>query len=159
MAAPAPAEEPLDLHQLTDVVNRLRRALRTSIRTDYPWETLPMAQVEVLQTLAEASPTRVSDLASRMRLAQSTVSGLLGQMMAASLVERSIDTSDRRQSVVTLTEQGKAQLADWQQAHERRLASAVTDLASGDRAAIATALPALDRLVARLRDPGSSSSL
>lgn len=155
MASDAPAENTPDMHQLTDVVNRLRRALRTSIRSDYPWETLPMAQVEMLQTLAEASPTRVSDLASRMRLANSTVSGLLGQMLVAGLVERSIDPADRRQSVVTLTEPGKAQLADWQQAHELRLTAAVTGMSDADRAVIAAALPALDRLVGRLQ-PGET---
>ena len=42
-----------DARQLTDVVTRLRRALRKSIRTDYPWESLPMAQVELLMSLAD----------------------------------------------------------------------------------------------------------
>lgn len=40
--------------QLTDVITRLRRALRSSIRSEFPWEALPMAQVELLQTLAPA---------------------------------------------------------------------------------------------------------
>lgn len=153
MASDAPAQNTPDMHQLTDVVNRLRRALRTSIRSDYPWETLPLAQVEMLQTLAEASPARVSDLATRMRLATSTVSGLIGQMLALGLVERSIDPADRRQSAVTLSEPGKAQLADWQRAHELRLTAAVHGISDSDRAAISAALPALDRLVAQLQ-PG-----
>ena len=36
-----------DASALTHVITRLRRALRRSIRSDYPWESLPMAQVEV----------------------------------------------------------------------------------------------------------------
>lgn len=150
MATGAAGGNAPDMHRLTEVVNRLRKALRTSIRTDYPWETLPLAQVEMLQTLAESSPTRVSDLATRMRLAQSTVSGLLGQMLTAGLVERSVDPTDRRQSVVTLAEAGRKQLTDWQQAHEQRLSAAVEALSSRDRAAIAAAVPALEHLVERL---------
>ena len=39
--------DPTTTRVLTEVVNRLRRTLRTSIRADYPWETLPMAKVEL----------------------------------------------------------------------------------------------------------------
>src|SRR5579872_1762568 len=137
-------------YALTEVIARLRRALRASIRSDYPWESLPMAQVELLQSLAEHSPARVGDLAVRLRLAPSTVSGLIGQMMAAGLVERGTDPSDRRAAVVVLSADGRQQLAEWHAAHRRRIAAALGDLGSGERAAIDAALPALSHLVDRL---------
>jgi len=62
---------------LTEVVTRLRRALRTSIRTDYPWESLPMAQVELLLALDEHGLVRVGELATLLRLAPNTLSGLV----------------------------------------------------------------------------------
>ena len=34
---------------LTGVITRLRRVPRSSVRQEFPWEALPMAQVEVLQ--------------------------------------------------------------------------------------------------------------
>ena len=40
-AAPRVVEQPAEAHGLTDVVARLRRVLRSSIRSDYPWESLP----------------------------------------------------------------------------------------------------------------------
>src|SRR6202035_313566 len=89
-----------DAQQLTDVVTRLRRALRTSIRTEYPWESLPMAQIELMQSLREASPARVGDLAARLRLSASTVSGLISQLMTAGLVVRGTHQDDRRAAVV-----------------------------------------------------------
>jgi DNA-binding MarR family transcriptional regulator len=137
-------------YALTEVIARLRRALRASIRSDYPWESLPMAQVELLQSLAEHSPARVGDLAARLRLAPSTVSGLISQMMAAGLVERGTDPGDRRAAVVELSVDGRRQLADWHSAHRRRIADALGDLEAGERAAIDAALPALSRLVERL---------
>ncbi|MFF4604803.1 MarR family winged helix-turn-helix transcriptional regulator [Streptomyces sp. NPDC001339] len=144
-----------DARLLTEAVTRLRRALRASIRTDYPWETLPMAQVELLQVLAEHSPARIGDLATRQRLAASTVSGLVGQMINAGLVARAVDSADRRASVVTLTEAGKEQLAAWNRAHENRLDAAWEALDDTDRAAVRAALPALFRLAEHLEDPGT----
>jgi hypothetical protein len=51
---------------LTGAITQLRRALGASMRTDIPWETLPMARVEVLQTLADVSSVRIGDLAERL---------------------------------------------------------------------------------------------
>ena len=139
-------------YTLTDVVARLRRVLRASIRADYPWESLPMAQVELLQSLAEAAPARVGDLATRLRLAPSTVSGLISQMMTAGLVERGTDPADRRVAVVEPSEHGRRQLADWHAAHRERIAAALGDLEPRERAAIDAALPALAQLVDRLAE-------
>jgi DNA-binding MarR family transcriptional regulator len=147
-----------DARRLTDAVTRLRRALRASIRTDYPWETLPMAQIELLQVLAEHSPARISDLAARQRLAASTVSGLIGQMIGAGLVARGVDPADRRASVVTLTNLGHDQLTAWTAAHERRLDTALAALDDHDRAAVLAALPGLTQLAEHLDDTDDTTA-
>ncbi|MEU6479131.1 MarR family winged helix-turn-helix transcriptional regulator [Streptomyces sp. NPDC047017] len=157
VTASRPAGTEPEARQLTEAVTRLRRALRSSIRTDYPWETLPMAQVELLQVLGEHSPARISDLAARRRLAPSTVSGLIGQMIAAGLVTRDVDPADRRASVVALTAAGHEKLAAWTTAHERRIDVALTALGSSDRAAIAHALPALFQLAEHLGEPATDA--
>jgi DNA-binding MarR family transcriptional regulator len=141
-----------DAYQLTDVVTRLRRALRTSIRTEYPWESLPMAQIELMQSLREASPARVGDLAARLRLSASTVSGLISQLMTAGLVVRGTHQDDRRAAVVELTPAGIERLADWQAAHQRRIGAALDQLSAEDRDAVTAALPALAKLVGHLRE-------
>lgn len=146
-----------DARLLTDAVTRLRRALRTSIRTEYPWETLPMAQVELLQVLGEHSPARVGDLALRQHLAASTVSGLIGQMITSGLVVRDVDPADRRASVVTLTDAGRAQLDAWSRAHERRMDAALATLGATDRAALKAALPALFHLAEHLGELGEGA--
>ena len=142
-----PATGEATAQQLTDVVTRLRRALRTSIRTEYPWEALPMAQIELMQALSDRSPARVGDLAARQRLSTSTVSGLIGQLMSAGLVVRGTHADDRRVAVVELTEAGRRQLADWQSAHQRRIGAALERLEGAEQEAVAAALPALAKLV------------
>ncbi|WP_441246720.1 MarR family winged helix-turn-helix transcriptional regulator [Kitasatospora sp. McL0602] len=141
--------------RLTDVITRLRRALRSSIRTDYPWESLPMAQVELLQTLA-AAPLRVGELAARQRLAPNTVSGLVGKLLEAGFVDRQADPGDRRTARIALTEAGHQQLRDWQRAHERRLADALESLSPANREAVMNALPGLEQLAKALAGAGGT---
>jgi len=144
-----------DAQQLTDVVTRLRRALRTSIRTDYPWESLPMAQVELLMALEDHAPAKIGRLAELQRLAPNTVSGLVQQLVEAGLASRETDPADRRVARVTLTEAGHIQLAEWKAAHERRIGSALDRLDAADREAIMVALPGLDQLVEQLTKPNA----
>jgi DNA-binding MarR family transcriptional regulator len=148
-AAANAAVDPAQVQRLTDVVTRLRRALRSSIRTDYPWESLPMAQVELLQTLA-AEPLRVGELAARQRLAPNTVSGLIGKLLDSGFVDRQADPGDRRTARIALTEAGHRQLADWQRAHERRMAVALNAIPAEDSDAIIRALGGLEQLASAL---------
>ena len=142
-----------DARTLTEVLTRLRRALRTSIRTDYPWEALPMAQVELLMALADHAPAKIGQLASLQRLAPNTVSGLVQQLVEGGLAVRDSDPSDRRVARVSLTDAGRQQLAEWQEAHERRISAALGKLPPQARAAVADALPALNLLVDHLVTP------
>jgi DNA-binding MarR family transcriptional regulator len=139
-----------DAGALAVVVARLRRALRTSVRSEYAWERLPMAQVEILQRLAEEPGLRISDLATRHHLAINTVSNLVQQLVLAGLVERSSDQVDRRAVSVTLTDHGRGELASWLEANNRRLAHAMGRLEIRDQRAIAQAVPSLARLVEQL---------
>ncbi|MCC9311004.1 MarR family transcriptional regulator [Kitasatospora sp. RB6PN24] len=139
-----------DTRLLTEAITGLRRALRASIRSDYPWETLPMAQVEVLQSLGEAQPARAGELAERLRLAPNTVSGLISRLLEAGLVDRGTDATDRRRAAVRLTTAGVEALAAWQHAHERRIGTALDALAPEQRAALRAALPAMAALVEEL---------
>ena len=148
-AAATRTVDPAQVQRLTDVVTRLRRALRSSIRTDYPWESLPMAQVELLQTLA-AGPLRVGELAARQRLAPNTVSGLIGKLLESGFVDRQADPGDRRTARIAVTEAGHRQLAEWQQAHERRMAAALSLISAEDSAAVMGALGGLERLAVAL---------
>ncbi|AHH97884.1 hypothetical protein GCM10010174_29700 [Kutzneria viridogrisea] len=149
----APSSPATDARTLTEVVTRLRRALRTSIRTDYPWEALPMAQVELLMALADHAPARIGQLAALQRLAPNTVSGLVQQLVESGLAIRESDPSDRRVARVTLTAAGHRQLAEWQQAHERRISTALDKLPAESREAVVAALPALNLLVDHLFTP------
>ncbi|WP_374122066.1 MarR family winged helix-turn-helix transcriptional regulator [Frankia sp. AiPa1] len=157
MRGNAPIVAERDVRLLTEVVARLRRVLRASIRTEYAWESLPMAQVELLQCLAERDGTRVGELASLLRLAPNSVSTLVQHLADVGYLHRERDPADRRAALVRLTPSGAAALGGWQRAHERRLGSALGRLDDQDRAAIFAALPALTNLVEALVDRGDAA--
>ena len=138
---------------LTEVVTRLRRALRTSIRSDDRWDALPMARVEVLLALREHQPVRVGELAALLQLAANTMSGLVQTLVETGLVTRGSDPTDRRVAIVELTDAGRGQLAEWERAHEQRIGDALGHLTATEQETIRTALPALDLLVEHLANP------
>jgi DNA-binding MarR family transcriptional regulator len=135
---------------LTGAITRLRRVLRSSVRQEFPWESLPMAQVEVLQRLADEPGLGVSGLAARQRLATNTVSNLVQQMVTSGLVERLARPGDRRSVSLSLTPQGTEVLSAWQAANDRRLGHALKRLPSTYQKAIEDAVPALAALAALL---------
>ncbi len=103
--------------------------------------------MDVLQSLHEAGACRVSDLADRLRLAQSTISALVAKLVAAGLVARNAETGDRRASILTLTPTGRSDVARWDAAHRRRIEHALRALAPDDRDVVFAAVVALSKLV------------
>jgi len=142
-----------DARLLTEVVTQLRRTLRAGIRTEFPWETLPIAQVELLQCLSDSdSGLRVGEIAGMLRLATATVSALVQDLVVTGTAQRQQDPSDRRAWVIAVTAAGSDQLRDWQRAHERWFGGAMRRLSADQQAAVRAALPALSALVRDLAD-------
>lgn len=152
-----PAERILDAQALTDVITRLRRALRSIVRSEIPWEVLPMAQVEVLQRLSDEPGMRVSDLARRHRLATNTVSTIVQQMVVADLVVREPVPGDRRSVSLRLTPHGHAELERWLLANRLHVSTAIENLSAEHRHALDHALPAIAALVQQLEQATSVS--
>ena len=139
-----------DLDTLADAVTRLRRALRRVVRSDVPFETLSMAQIEVMQLLAERPGLRAGEVGEALLLAPTTVSTLVGALLSQELIERQADPADRRAWRLLLTDDGEDRLADWQQSNRRVMRDAATQLSADDLHALRAAVPALTKLVTHL---------
>jgi DNA-binding MarR family transcriptional regulator len=144
------ANLPSDLDVLADIVTRLRRALRRGVRADVPFETVSVAQVELMQLLAEQPGLRAREAGEQLLLAPTTVSTLVGALLSSGLIERNADPDDRRSWHLSLTSRGTARLADWQQSNKRVLHDALAQLNATDQRALRGALPALTKLVSHL---------
>jgi DNA-binding MarR family transcriptional regulator len=140
---------------LADRLVELRRELRRAVRagTAAGPVLLPVAQVEVLQAVAElvaaAGPPRVRDVAATLSLADNTVSGLVAELVRQGLLARSVDPSDERAAHLTLTGPGDRRLREWAHAHSDVLLAGLAAL--GAEADLRDATDAVDQLVLILR--------
>lgn len=134
------------VRELTAVTARLRRALHRPA-ADGGADARPAAQIEVLQRLRDGGAVRLGELAGTLRLAPSTVSALVATLVSDGLASRDVDATDRRAFTVELTDNGRLFLREWDSAHQRRVHRALRRLPDEDRTAVASALPALAKLV------------
>lgn len=75
-------------------------------------------QILVLKALSERSPMRLTELAERMHLGNSTTSGIVDRLEKAGLIARERGQTDRRAVKLSLTEAGAAV---WQRTDETRM--------------------------------------
>ena len=116
---PAPAE---DGWALAAIVTRLRRVLRASVRSDYPWERLPMAQVEIMQRLADErnrlESVRAGFAAEHLRDESEDESMSELSHLAQHSADVATETFEREKDF-SILEQVEAELADVERAMRR----------------------------------------
>jgi DNA-binding MarR family transcriptional regulator len=100
-------------HQLNRVINALRRitqAIRLSSSEIHDRLGITGAQLFVLQQLADQPGASLRQLAERTLTDQSSVSVVVGRLVAAGAVTRRTAAADARRTELTLTERGRALL-------------------------------------------------
>jgi DNA-binding MarR family transcriptional regulator len=138
--------------EVADTVGRVKRAIRHRMRLELGRPSLSEAQLELIRLVRLEPGLRVQDAAAGLGLAPNTVSTLVKQLAAAGSVERRPDRADGRVTRLFLTRAARARWALRRDRRERVVRAALGRLTAGDRAAIAGALPALNRLVQVLEE-------
>jgi DNA-binding MarR family transcriptional regulator len=100
--------------------------------------------VAVLEQLRDG-PIVVGDLASRLGLTLSTVSGLLANLDHAGLIDRAPDTADRRRTIVAISRRNKEVVEQWLDGAAAPLARVLDQLSKDERKAFLKAMDLLDR--------------
>jgi DNA-binding MarR family transcriptional regulator len=100
--------------------------------------------VAVLEQLRDG-PLVVGDLASRLGLTLSTVSGLLANLDHAGLIDRAPDTADRRRTIVAISRRNKEVVEQWLDGAAAPLARVLDQLSKDERKAFLKAMDLLDR--------------
>jgi DNA-binding MarR family transcriptional regulator len=131
---------------------RLSRLVRLLIR-ETTAAGLSRTHLSVLATLRDAGPARITALAEAERVAQPSMTTLVSRLEEEGFVRRQSDPADGRAVVVALTPSGRAELERMTVARAELLARRLEALTPEERAALAAALPALDRLT----DEGSGA--
>ena len=141
--------------ELMDTVAGLRRVARRRLMRTLPGPRLPIAQIELLLAVEGEPGIGVAAAARVLGLADNSVSALVNPLVEAGLVRRETDPADRRAARLQLTPSARARLARWRAARAELVAGALDGLPPADRKAVASALPALRKLLDILREEGA----
>lgn len=120
---------------------RIARLLRR-----YDIAGLTATQTSILATVERFGPLRLGDLATHEGIAPSTLTRPVAALAERGYIERRADPADARSSVVAVSDGGRELLATIRGETTALLRERLAELSAEQREALATALPALERL-------------
>jgi len=129
-------------HRLRPVLVRLARRMRQQAGAE-----LSPTQGAALGTIDCHGPLTPSELAARERIQRPTATRVLARLEEAGLIERTADPSDRRSSLVSVTDSGRALLISVRDRKDAYLAQRLDRLSPEDLAALDRAAGILERVL------------
>jgi DNA-binding MarR family transcriptional regulator len=137
--------------RLRAVVGALSRRLNAAVRGS----GLTPSQLSALGVVARSGPMRLTELAETEHMNPTMLSRVVGALVDAGLVRRTVDPEDRRAGLVEVTAGGRRTHDRLRAERGRILADGLAALDPADRATVEAALPALEALVAAVRRDGA----
>lgn len=132
----------------------LRRANRIHLSTQDGEEALERSAYAIMCQLADEGPQRLGSIAAAFGLDPSTVTGQVRRLERTGLAVREKDPTDRRASILSLTNAGRRVLGRTRSHRRERLDKALGDWSDRDLADLARLLShlnvSLDRLDGQL---------
>ena len=130
--------------ELIDVVNLVTQAFWAELRRS--GETIEMSQWSTLRRIAR-TPCTMSELARYKGVGLPTISKSVDMLVRRGWVERWVDKSDRRQTLVRLTSAGRRVLAGCRRALEKFLDEQLASLSAAERKSIDHSLQLVRRVL------------
>jgi len=140
-AAVVASDEPL-ASALRIAVMRLARRMRSE-KSD---ESMTLTQLSALATLANSGPLSPTALAERERVQPPSMTRVIALLVERGLAVRIPHPSDRRQAVIEISPEGRAIIDEDRRRRTAWLARVLEQLDEAERAALAVAIPILERL-------------
>lgn len=144
--------DPLDSEQSAELAERLRGAIQQllpELRAHGMQSQLTPSRMAALAALSAHGPLRISDLATRMGIALSTVSRMVDLLDGFGWIEREADPKDQRATLIALNDTGQALLDSTRRQAATRLAERIDQLTADHQHSLRDALPALEALSAQ----------
>jgi len=135
--------------QLMSGMGRLRSLVHEGMDLTYN-------QYKTLMTVADRSVCTLGDLAGDLEVAMSTASQMVDRLVARGLVEREIDTGNRRQVNIRLTSTGCSLLEEFQESMLTRYRSILERLPAADQDALVDAFATIAKILNRLDREGEN---
>ncbi|MFJ9543464.1 MarR family winged helix-turn-helix transcriptional regulator [Streptomyces sp. NPDC101225] len=149
-AGGAETRGPGDIAQLASDLRLAMGRVTRRLRQSHAVGDVSLSGVSVLARLSHDGPDTPTSLAEMERVRPQAMASTLTLLERRGLVGRSPDPADGRRSIVAITEEGRAMLAERRSESVHRLGTVLEEFTADERAALAAALPLLDRLAERL---------
>jgi DNA-binding MarR family transcriptional regulator len=130
--------------ELLDVVNLVTQGIWADLRRSN--QTIELAQWLTMRRIGRG-PCTMSELARHRGVGLPTISKSVEMIVRRGWVERWIDKTDRRQTLVRLTGKGRRVLANFRKRAETLVDHQLASLPAHERAVIATHLEKLRRVL------------
>jgi DNA-binding MarR family transcriptional regulator len=130
--------------ELIDVANLVTQAFWAELRRSGP--TIEMSQWSTLRRISR-TPCTISELARYKGVGLPTISKSVDMLVRRGWVERWVDKSDRRQTMVRLTTSGRRVLSDCRRALETFLDQRLANLSAPERNAVDASLQLVRRVL------------
>lgn len=127
--------------RLRITLGRLNRRVR-----QHGPQTLTSSQASTLSSLEALGPVRLGDLAAHEGVSAPTQSRLVASLEAQALLRRTPDVGDRRATLLEITSEGRRQLEKLRNERSAFLVEQLATLSPEQRAALVSALDALETL-------------
>jgi len=137
---PTPQHPSTDAERLALVTGRLNRRLQAATGG------LSHGLLSALAVITKRGPLRLSDLAQLEGVSAPSMTRTVAELEARGYVVRSPDPMDGRAALIAAADAGTAAILDARSARAQVIAELLSTVSEADAAAIAAALPALERL-------------
>ncbi len=145
------------IEALTDDLRAVRQMLRRDTDMDIAQTRLTGPQISVLRILVASDGLSLKALSQRVRLAHSTVSGIVDRLEREGLVQRVLDDHDRRLSRIRVSERVKGYWEKSPALHRpETLVRALSSVDSEERTRILGSVARLRQLLERVQDEHDS---
>lgn len=148
-----PTQTPTDAHddhsaaasQLRIATFRLARRMRTQRAVD----SMSDGQFAVLAALWVHGPHTLGELAERERVSAPSMNRTVNCLQETGYVARSADETDGRKVVISLTDDGRAVVAETARRRDAWVEAALDDLSAQERDILGRAAEIMERMAAR----------
>jgi DNA-binding MarR family transcriptional regulator len=139
---PAPA-------QTTELASALRLSLLRAarrIRSQRVNTSATLSQLSALATVGKCGPLSAGEVAAIERVQPPSMTKILASLEGAGWVERAAHPDDRRQSIISITADGRALLEAETRARDEWLSRRLVDFSEAELQILRDAVAVLDRL-------------
>jgi DNA-binding MarR family transcriptional regulator len=132
-------------HELMTVLPQINRLMAVELRQEVD-ESATMPQFRVMAYLHQ-EPMTLTALAQKRRVSIQSAGELVQSLVARGWLNRTPDPSDRRQSILELTDEGRAKYERVQDRMQEQLTAYLALLTDAERDTVQGALIALQRVI------------